>query len=528
MRRDAGTATWLTASGESVPTTMTREAIDASCTVYNSGTEYLNQVVVRDSEDGPCVLFVAGSHEPTPTYSWRFTRWSSGESTWTTPVAIVDTDHFFDAGTFQVLPDGTIEAFLTTGGYPDESASLAEAFLAARGGDIVRFTSTDDGVSFQRGETLKASPGPWARYNDPQIVDGRDGGPTVFFSEWNNDFANYMHKVFLWSEDGFVGREFTPTSVRLAGDNRVATAVEVSREAFPSGAGTVLIASRDNFPDALCGAPLAHSLRGPMLITSPRSLDASVTEEIRRLWGPLRPRNGMKAIILGSDKAVSSDVYGQLQSILGVGNVTRLGGATRYETSVLIQEKLATVRGVPTTVVVASGLNFPDALAISPVAARKNMPVLLTDPARLTTVTADAIVSVGASSTIIVGGTSAVSESVETSLAALTPDSEPLRLGGENRWETAKVIDDYALAHGFSLDRFVVCTGENFPDALTGGVLAARLNAPLLLTRTRLLPQPTASILITRRPHTLTWYVLGSDEAVVPYVQNTIASYLPF
>lgn len=528
MREDAATGEWLTAAGESAPTTMTREAVDASCTVYNSGVEYLNQVVVRDSGDGPCVLFVTGSHEPTPTYTWQFTRWSSDDATWTAPVDIVETDHFFDAGTFQVLPDGTIEAFLTTGGVPDENATLSDVFLAARGGDIVRFTSSNGGASFQRRETLKSSPGPWARYSDPQIVEGYDDGPRVFFSEWNNDFANYMHKVFLWGDDGFVQREFTPESVRLAGANRTETAIEVSKEAFPSGASTVLIASRDNFPDALCGAPLAHAVRGPVLLTSPRSLDASVTEEIRRLWGKTPTPGTMKAIVLGSDKAVSSDVFGQLQSLLGWNNVSRLGGLTRYETSIKIQQKLATVRGVPTTIVVASGLNFPDALAISPVAARKNMPILLTDPSSLTTVTADAIVSVGASATVIVGGEAAVSESVEASLAALTPEKPPLRLGGDDRWETAKVIDDYALSQGLSLERFVLCTGENFPDALTGGVLAARLNAPMLLTNSEWLPQPTASILITRRPHTLTWYVLGSDTAVSPYVVNRIASYLPY
>ena len=412
MREDAESGEWLTAAGESVPTTMTRESVDASCTVYNSGAEYLNQVVVRDSDDGPCVLFVTGSHKPVPTYTWQFTRWSSAEATWTAPVDIVETDHFFDAGTFQVLPDGTIEAFLTTGGVPDENATRADAFLAARGGDIVRFTSTNSGASFQRKETLKSSPGPWARYNDPQIVEGYDDGPRVFFSEWNNDFANFMHKVFLWGDDGFAQREFTPESERLAGNNRTGTAVEVSKEAFPSGASTVLIASRDNFPDALCGAPLAHAVRGPVLLTSPRSLDASVTEEILRLWGTTRKPGTMKVIILGSDKAITAGVFDQLASLVrGAGNVSRLGGANRYETSIEIQRKLAKERGVPSTIVVASGLNFPDALAISPVAARKNMPILLTDPSSLTTVTSNAIVSVGASSTVIVGGEAAVSKS---------------------------------------------------------------------------------------------------------------------
>lgn len=527
MRRDVISGTWFNAIGESVPSTMTKETLDAACRVYDSGSQFVNQVVIRDSADGPCILFVCGTDDPAPAYTWKFMRWSAADNAWTTPVDIVETDHFFDAGTFQVLPDGTVEAFLTTGGYPDENATPAEAFIAARGGDIVRFTSADGGASFRRRETLKASPGPWARYNDPQIVDGYDGGPRVFFSEWNNDFTNYVHKVYLWGRNGFAQRQFTPVSARLAGSARVGTAVEVSKEAYPSGSNAVIIASRDNFPDALCGAPLAHALRAPVLLTSPRSLEASVTEEIRRLWGSKRTYGTMKAVVLGGDGAVSASTYRQLESLLGRANVKRLGGSSRYETSVKIQRELALVRGTPKTIVVASGMNFPDALAMSPIAARKNMPILLTDTAALTTVTADAIGSIGASSTIIVGGSGAVSEAVEESVATLVPDSRPLRLQGVDRWETARVIAEYALANGFSLERFVVCTGDDFPDALTGGVLAARMNATLLITASQQL-SPEVAMILSRRPDTLKWYVIGGDAVVAPSVGNEIASYLSY
>ncbi len=517
MRRDAVSGTWLTAAGASVPETRTKETLDAACLAYDSGTRHVNEVVAKDTDTGPCMLFVEGIESPRPVYMWRFVRWSSAEGTWTTPVDIAPTDNFFDAGTFQVLPDGDIEAFLTTGGFADESATLAEAALATRGGDIVRYVSHDGGAKFEREESLKVSPGPWARYNDPQIVDGVDGGPRVFFSEWDNDYANYVHKVYLWGDDGFAGREFTPRSFRLAGVNRVGTAVEVSKQAFASGAVTVVIASRENFPDALCGVPLAYSLRAPVLLTDPRSLDASAAEEIRRL-------GATKAIVLGSETAIASAVVTQVRAQLGApASVRRIGGKDRYETSALIAKELAAVRGTPARVVIASGVNFPDALAASPLAARKNMPVLLTQPSKLVTATADAVTASGATSALIVGSTVAVDAQVEVSLAFLGVYSS--RLAGDDRWETARAVNEYALSQGMSLERFIVCTGENFPDALTGGVLAARVNGPVLLTRQQELTPVTAGLL-SPRPDTLEWYVLGSDLAVSPDVANEVATRL--
>jgi len=76
-----------------------------------------------------------------------------------------------------------------------------------------------------------------------------------------------------------------------------------------------------------------------------------------------------------------------------------------------------------------------------------------------------------------------------------------------------------------SLERFVVCTGQNFPDALAGGVLAARINGVMLLTRTDDLP-PATSSLLSPTPDTIRWYILGADSAVSVSVANDIASLL--
>ncbi len=516
LRRDHTSGEWFNAAGESAPTTRTQEYLDSTCMVYNSGTDYVNQVVANSIDGEPCLLFVTGHQSPSPEYTWLFTRWSSTENTWSAPVKIADTDNLFDSGCFTVLDDGTIEAYLTVGGFADENTVLDEARQATRGGDIVRFVSEDGGASFARDATLKSSPGPWARYNNPQIVSNHQGETDVFFSEWDNDFSNYVHKVFLWNDGRFALREISPRSERLAGPNRTDTAVAVAQEAFPTGSKTVLIASQDSFPDALCGVPLAHAMKAPLLLTGKNSMDAGTIAEIKRL-------GATEALILGSDGVVSEGVATKLKGLVGATTVDRLGGGNRYATSVLIQKRLASLKGQPNTVVLASSKDFPDALAISPYAARKSMPILLTEPSGLPAAISAAIKSTGAQSTIIVGGAAAVSPAVEVSVGAIT--SEVTRLGGSNRWETACVINATATANGLSMERFVVCTGENFPDALTGGVLAARCNAPLVLTGRDTVADPTRA-LFEPRPETIVWYVLGADAAVSSTVENTIASLL--
>jgi len=516
LRRDAATGEWFTAAGASAPATRTQEYLDPAAMAYDSGTDYVNQVVVKTVDGEPCLLFVTGHESPAPEYSWRFTRWSSLDSTWSVPVKIADTDNLFDAGCLTVLDDGTIEAYLTVDGFADENTVLDEARVATRGGDIVRFVSDDGGTSFSRDETIRSSPGPWARYNDPQIVGDHQGETDVFFSEWDNDFSNYVHKVFLWNDGRFATREISPRSERLAGTNRADTAVKVAQEAFPSGAQTVLIASQESFSDALCGVPLAHAMKAPLLLTAKNSLDAGTIAEIKRL-------GATEALILGSDGVVSERVATTLKGLVGASDVGRVGGDDRYETSVLIQKRLASLKGKPRTVILASSKDFPDALAISPYAARKNMPILLTEPRGLPAVISKAIKATGARSAVIVGGTSAVSPAV--AVAAGTVTSEVTRLGGSDRWESARVINATATANGLSMERFVVSTGENFPDALTGGVLAARCNAPLILTGRDSIADATR-VQFEPRPNTIVWYVLGSNVAVDAEVENTIASLL--
>ena len=125
-----------------------------------------------------------------------------------------------------------------------------------------------------------------------------------------------------------------PRITRISGDDRYETAVEVAKTQYPGTVSSLVLATGMDFPDALCGAPLAYEVDGPILLTRPDSLPACVSDFIldkgvTRVW------------VLGGEAAISPDVIAELTSlgILEV-DITRLGGADRYETAYLIAMEL--------------------------------------------------------------------------------------------------------------------------------------------------------------------------------------------
>jgi putative cell wall-binding protein len=200
------------------------------------------------------------------------------------------------------------------------------------------------------------------------------------------------------------------TPVRLAGGNRYATSVEISQYGFPAdgSADVVIVASGVGFADALAGGPAGVALNGPVLLTDPNSLPDVVAAEISRL-GPSR------VVIVGGTAAVSATVSEQIVA-LGL-DVERIAGSSRYETSALISAEA--FGGGSSRAYVATGLNFPDALAGAAAAGWLAAPILLVPGTSVPAVVADEITRLGAGIVVVLGGTGVVSGGVETTLEAL-------------------------------------------------------------------------------------------------------------
>ena len=173
--------------------------------------------------------------------------------------------------------------------------------------------------------------------------------------------------------------------------------------------------------------------------------------------------------------------------------IIRLAGGDRYATAAAISRWQFPAGA--STVVVATGASFPDALAGSPAAARLNAPILLTTAGGLPAPTAAELARLKPARIIALGGTGVVSDVVIGQLRAYAGSVE--RWAGANRFETAAAIAQAVFAPGVSVA--YVATARSFPDALSGGAVAGLRGGPILLSEMDSIPAATAAALSALR-----------------------------
>jgi putative cell wall-binding protein len=155
--------------------------------------------------------------------------------------------------------------------------------------------------------------------------------------------------------------------------------------------------------------------------------------------------------------------------------VDRIAGADRYE--VAVNTSKAGFADGSSTVYVASGAVFPDALSAAPAATVAGAPILLTTTADLPADVAAEIKRLGATKIVIVGGTATVSANVEASLAKL---GTVTRIGGADRYEASRNIAKAAFPSG--APTAVLSAGTKFADALSAGA-AIDGDGPVILVK---------------------------------------------
>ncbi len=264
-----------------------------------------------------------------------------------------------------------------------------------------------------------------------------------------------------------------PTLQRVAGVDRVATAVAASKEGFPGSARAVTLARADQYPDALAGAPLAARRGGPLLLTGSGGLDPRVADEIRRL-------RATSVVLLGGETALSGAVAADLRALgIDADGITRVAGADRYATATAIARSLPSTNAFLVKGNAADGQGWVDALSLSPAAALLGRPILLTDPATLSAPTAAALQSGEFDSVDVVGGDAAVSKGVEAAVAALVPEVE--RIAGVDRFATSLEVAKWAVIAGADPSELWLTTARDWPDAVAAGSSIAVDEGILLL-----------------------------------------------
>lgn len=290
-----------------------------------------------------------------------------------------------------------------------------------------------------------------------------------------------------WYGLGVVQTPLTPE--RLSGRDRFEVAVNISKKGWVS-ADTVFISNYNAFADALSAAPLAYKYNSPILLTQAASLNPATKQEIIRL-------KAKSIVLVGGKGSLNDSVTKELRD-MGK-NVRRIGGQNRFEVS----KNIALELGNYQTAIVANGLNYPDALAIAPFAAKNGFPILLTRPEAASKETIEVIQKKNVQNTIIVGGEASVSRNVSRSLP------KPIRIGGKDRYEVALNIFNKYFA---GTEKLYFATGTTFADALTGSVLITKENATILLTGKDALPDSVSAALTKR--HIQTYILLGGPGSV--------------
>jgi putative cell wall-binding protein len=291
-----------------------------------------------------------------------------------------------------------------------------------------------------------------------------------------------------------------PTIVRVAGESRYDTSARMSARSFEPHPDVAFVTTGDNFPDALSAGPAAAKRKAPVLLVRQDAITQSMQDELHRVHPDA-------IIVVGGSEAVSDRVMEKLlDKNYTNGTVTRIAGVDRYDTAAKVSAATF-APGVPVAYV-ATGETFADALSGAAAAGVAGGPLLLVRPDSIPSTTAAELDRLNPAAIVLLGGTSAVSSSVQTSLGAYSQAVG--RRAGADRYATAALVSSTTFPNGAATA--FVASGVDFPDALSGSSPAALTPGPMLLVLPSCMPDATAQELT--RLESTTIVVIGGTAAV--------------
>ncbi|HFQ8207479.1 TPA: S-layer protein SlpA [Clostridioides difficile] len=251
----------------------------------------------------------------------------------------------------------------------------------------------------------------------------------------------------------------------LAGDDRIQTAIEISKEYYNNdgekpdhsadvkeNVKNVVLVGANALVDGLVAAPLAAEKDAPLLLTSKDKLDSSVKSEIKRVLDLKTSTEvtGKTVYIAGGVNSVSKEVVTELES-MGL-KVERFSGDDRYETSLKIADEIGLDND---KAYVVGGTGLADAMSIASVASTKldgngvvdrtnghATPIVVVD-GKADKISDDLDSFLGSADVDIIGGFASVSEKMEEAISDATGKGVT-RVKGDDRQDTnSEVIKTY-------------------------------------------------------------------------------------
>ncbi|WP_286170814.1 N-acetylmuramoyl-L-alanine amidase [Bacillus sp. NTK071] len=313
-------------------------------------------------------------------------------------------------------------------------------------------------------------------------------------------FTTFIIAVLLFTGMAFPGESSAKNGMeRISGDDRIATALEISKKVSPgklANSEKAVILTRADMPfDALASSGLVGVKDAPVLLTKPSTLDSRVLNELNRL-------DAKKVYILGGTTAISQGVENELRKSF---TVKRLEGSNRYSTA----EAINTEAGLDhsSTAIVVNGNKVADSLSASSVSSIKHYPIYLTSNKKAPTLPSTI------KTVYLIGGESVLSEDLMKQLER--QGKKVVRLAGQDRFATNIAVNEAFFP---SSDSFIVARGtstqpdrEDYPDAVAASSISKVNNAPVVLSHHSTVIPEIESYLST---HASNLMVLGGEAAL--------------
>ncbi len=307
----------------------------------------------------------------------------------------------------------------------------------------------------------------------------------------------------------------------FSGLSRYYTCYDIAWKAFPSGSPNkvaIVVSGEDTaWADSLSASALAGALDCPLFISESNYFTDGTRINMKAM-------GVTKVIMIGGTDSLSSTVERSIESN-GM-TVTRLAGDTRYDTQMAIYD-YGVENGLwnSSSIIAASGANYPDALSASPVSYSQKFPIFLIDPSNsLTSEQTSALKSSSVKNVYVMGGTASVSASDASALKTATGGTVQ-RIAGDTRYTTSGEIAKWAVSKGYlNWNYTAFASGSKPTDALCGSTLQGRIGSCLLLVD---INQDEAISYAAGKGITHV-RVFGGNASVRPATRNDIAYTLGF
>ncbi len=327
--------------------------------------------------------------------------------------------------------------------------------------------------------------------NNKSAVSPREGNYTGSFIELSNYTPQAETLVSL-------------ANLRLGGQTRTDSSIEVSKFRFPNGAKSAYVINGTRYADVVLASTLAND--GPLLYLPDKNIDTRIVDEIQRL----KPE---KIVIVGGSDVVEEAVYSRLS---GFAPVERLAGVSRIQTAIEVAKK-RTSSGTG-AVYLVNGYEKASAALLQPHLLEG--PVYFTNNSELPTNSLSELRAAQPSAVILLGGTAVVPQSVEDSIKQYFPNANITRFGGPDRFATSIAVSKARYADGAAKRIYLVNAVSETDTALAGTLNSTGDSGPVLYVEKDRLPQGICDEVVRLGANEV--FVVGGEHNV----SNTVAAFL--